>query len=227
MVRLTAADGFSLAAFEAFAGSENSGALVILQEIFGLTEQLKSVARFFAGAGYDTIVPSLIDRAAPGTVVPFDQPERGRGLMTGIAWEKTVLDIAAAAREVDRGRGVSVLGFCLGGGLALRAACELELAGAVSYYGTRLGSYLGRPPRCPMLFHFGATDSHSPPEIIEAVRTALPSAQTHVYAAGHAFANDARSTYVRDAAEAAHARTLEFLRQAHARLRGEARAGER
>jgi carboxymethylenebutenolidase len=68
-----------------------------------------------------------------------------------------------------------------------------------------------------MLFHFGATDTHSPPEVIEAVRKAIPSAETHIYQAGHAFANDQRTTYVKDAAEAAHARTLEFLRKVHAR----------
>lgn len=217
MVRLAAADGFALDAFKASAGADRVGGLVILQEIFGLTDQLKSVARFFARNGFDAIVPSLIDRAAPGTVVPFDQPDRARELMLPIPWEKTGLDIAAAVRAVDGRGGVSVLGFCLGGGLALRAAGELTLAGAVSYYGTRLGALLDKPPRCPMLFHFGATDTHSPPEIIEAVKKAIPSAETHVYPAGHAFANDARATYVKDAAETAHARTLEFLRKVHAR----------
>jgi carboxymethylenebutenolidase len=68
-----------------------------------------------------------------------------------------------------------------------------------------------------MLFHFGATDTHSPPEVIEAVKRAIPAAEAYVYQAGHAFANDARATYVRDAAETAHARTLGFLRKAHAR----------
>lgn len=217
MVRLTAADGFALDAFKAGAAGAPAGGLVILQEIFGLTDQLRSVARFFARSGFDATVPSLMDRASPGTVVPFDQPDRARELMLGIPWEKTVQDIAAAVRAVDAGRGVSVLGFCLGGGLALRAAGELTLAGAVSYYGTRLGSFLGKPPRCPMLFHFGATDTHSPPEVIEAVKKAIPSAETHIYQAGHAFANDARTTYVKDAAETAHARTLEFLRRVHSR----------
>jgi carboxymethylenebutenolidase len=217
MVRLTAADGFALDAFHALAGSDRVGSLVILQEIFGLTDQLKSVARYFARNGFDAIVPSLMDRAAPGTVVPFDQPDRARELMTSIPLDAMLRDTAAAVREVDRGGGVVALGFCLGGGLALRAACEFPLAGAVSYYGTRLGSYLDNAPRCPVLFHFGATDTHSPPEVIEAVRKAIPSAETHIYPVGHAFANDARSTYVKDAAELAHARTLEFLRRVCAR----------
>jgi carboxymethylenebutenolidase len=217
MVRLAAADGFVLDAFKASAGADRRGGLVILQEIFGLTDQLKSVARFFARNGFDAVVPSLIDRAAPGIVVPFNEPDRARELMLAITWEQTVQDIAAAVRAVDGRGGVSVLGFCLGGGLALRAAAELAPASGVSYYGTRLGALLDKPPRCPMLFHFGATDTHSPPEVIEAVKTAIPSAETHLYQAGHAFANDARTTYVKEAAETAHARTLEFLRRVHAR----------
>jgi carboxymethylenebutenolidase len=217
MVRLAAADGFALDAFKAAAGADRVGGLVILQEIFGLTDQLRSVARFFARNGFDAIVPSLMDRASPGTVVPFNEPDRARELMFAIPWEKTVQDIAAAAKAVEGTGGVSVLGFCLGGGLALRAAAELALASGVSYYGTRLGALLDKPPRCPMLFHFGATDTHSPPEVIEAVKKAIPAAETHVYPAGHAFANDARTTYVKDVAETAHARTLDFLRKVHAR----------
>ena len=217
MLRLTAADGFAFDAFKAAAVANRVGGLVILQEIFGLTEQLKSVARFFAGHGFDAIVPSLIDRAAPGTVVPFDQPDRARELMMSIPSDAMLRDTAAAVREVDGSGGVVALGFCLGGGLALRAAVEFPLVGAVSYYGTRLGSFLDKPPRCPVLFHFGATDTHSPPEVIEAVRKAIPSAETHIYPVGHAFANDARTAYVKDAAELAHARTLAFLRRVCAR----------
>jgi carboxymethylenebutenolidase len=215
MVRLTASDGFALGAFEASAGDNRTGGVVILQEIFGLTDQLKSVARFFAREGFDAIVPSLMDRASPGTVVPFDQPDRARELMMSIPTEKLVLDIAAAAGKVDRGRGASLVGFCLGGGLALRAACEVPLTSAVSYYGTRLGMFLDKAPKCPMLFHFGATDTHSPPEIIAAVKKAIPAAETYLYQAGHAFANDARAAYVKEAAETAHARTLAFLRKVH------------
>jgi carboxymethylenebutenolidase len=216
VIRLTAADGFGFDGFKAAAPGNRTGGLVVLQEIFGLTDQLKSVARFFAHNGFDALVPSLMDRASPGMVVPFNEPDRARDLMFAIPWEKTALDIAAAVRAIEGRGGVSVLGFCLGGGLALRAASELPLTGAVSYYGTRLGALLDKPPRCPMLFHFGATDTHSPPELIEAVKQAIPSAETHVYQAGHAFANDARTTYVKDAAETAHARTLEFLRRVHA-----------
>jgi carboxymethylenebutenolidase len=215
MTTLTSADGFSLEAFRAAPTGDRKGGLVIIQEIFGITEQLKSVARSYASDGFETVVPGLFDRAEPGTVVPFDDPLRGRDLMAGLDEDKVLLDLAAAVKSVQSGSGVSVVGFCWGGGLAYRAACELDLKAAVSYYGTRLSLFLDRAPRCPMLFHFGETDSHSPPEIIEAVRKAVPSAETHIYAAGHAFANDVRTTYVKDAAEPARERTLAFLNKHH------------
>jgi carboxymethylenebutenolidase len=218
MVQLKASDGFTLDAFEVKAGGKRLGGVVILQEIFGVTDQLKSVARNYAKQGFDAIVPALFDRAAPKTVIPFDQGDRGRETMMGLDKAKTKLDIAAAVERLNRGGGVSVMGFCWGGGLALSAACELALTSAVSFYGTMLLNRLGTPPKCPMLFHFGATDTHSPPEVIEAVKKAIPSAETYTYEAGHAFANDARPNfYVKDAAGSAHERTLAFLRKAHAK----------
>jgi len=216
MVQLKASDGFTLDAFEASVGDSRLGGVVILQEIFGLTEQLKSVARAYAKEGFDTIVPALFDRAAPKTVVPFSEPDRGRATMMSLDKEKTMLDIAAAVARLDRGSGVSVLGFCWGGGQALRSACELELTGAISFYGTNLPAYLAKTPKCPLLFHFGATDTHSPTEVIEAVKKAIPSAETYTYEAGHAFANEARpNVYVKAAADTAHERTLAFLRKVH------------
>jgi carboxymethylenebutenolidase len=66
-----------------------------------------------------------------------------------------------------------------------------------------------------LLFHFGKTDPNSTPEIIEQLQKALPSAETHIYEAGHAFANDVRPAYVPTAAELARERTLEFLDRQH------------
>jgi carboxymethylenebutenolidase len=215
IVALTAADGFSLEGYRAKPSHGSKGGLVILQEIFGLTDQLKDVVRSYARDGYDVIFPCLFDRFAPRTVVPFSEPNRGRDLAYGLALDKVVLDIAAAVNQVKGQCGVSVLGFCWGGGVILRAAAELELRGAISFYGTRLPSYLDKAAKCPLQFHFGTTDPNSPPETIDAVRRAFPSAEIWTYQAGHAFANDARPTYVADAAEAAHVRALDFLRRHH------------
>lgn len=215
--KLTAADGF---VFEAFRAAPKQGGgkggLIILQEIFGLTDQLKGVVRAYAQDGYDTIFPCVYDRVAPGTVVPFNDPDRGRDLAYGLPLDKVMLDIAAAAEAVRGPHGVSVLGFCWGGGVIIRAAAELNLRGAIAFYGTRLATYFDRKPQCPLLFHFGKTDPNSTPEIIEQVRKTFPSAETHVYEAGHAFANEVRPAYVEAAAKLARGRTLDFLAKQHA-----------
>ena len=216
-VRLTAADGFQFGAYRATPRERSCGGLVVLQEIFGLTEQMKSVVRSYAAEGYDTIFPCLFDRVSPGLVVPFNEAERGRDLAYGLDLDKAMRDIAATAECVRGPHGVSILGFCWGGGVIVRAAAELDLRGAIAFYGTRLPTYLHFRPRCPLLFHFGATDPNSPPETIEAVRKAFPQAETYVYEAGHAFANDVRPTYVPEAAQSARERTLAFLRRHHAR----------
>lgn len=212
---VTAADGFSLQAFRAFPKQGSKGGLVVLQEIFGLTEQLKNVVRSYARDGYDAIFPCLYDRVAPNTVVPFSEPERGRDLAYGLPLDKVMLDIAAVAEHVKGERGVSILGFCWGGGVIVRAAAELDFRGAIAFYGTRLPTYLDREPKCPLLFHFGASDPNSPPETIDAVKRAFPTAEMHTYPAGHAFANDVRPNYVAEAAALARSRTLDFLARQH------------
>ena len=216
-VKLKASDGHTLEAYRATPKGPVKGGLVILQEIFGLTDQLKSVVRSYAQDGYDTILPAVYDRVTPGTVLGFDQGERGREMAYGLDLDKVVLDIAAAADAVRNPHGVSVLGFCWGGGVIIRAAADIDLRGAIAFYGTRLPTYLHFKPKCPVLFHFGSKDPNSTPEIIEQVCKAFPSAETHLYDAGHAFANDVRpAAYVEEAANTARARTLKFLDRQHA-----------
>ena len=214
-IKLTAADGHVLEAFRAAPKGAGKGGLVVLQEIFGLTDQLKSVVRGYARDGYDTIFPCVYDRVAPGTVIPFSEPDRGRDLAYGLPLDKVMLDVAAAVARVQSNRGVSVLGFCWGGGVIVRAAAELDLRGAIAFYGTRLPTYLDQKPKCPLLFHFAKTDPNSTPEIIEQVLKAFPKAESHIYDAGHAFANDARPVYNEAAAKLARARTLDFLSKHH------------
>ncbi len=215
---LEASDGFKFDAFVARADGQAKGGLIILQEIFGVTDQLKGVARSYAADGYDAVVPAMFDRTAPNTVIPFDTPDRGREIALNLEPEKVLLDAQAAVGAVNHRSGVSIIGFCWGGGQAMRLACRLELACAVAFYGTSLEKHLAdnpNGPNCPMLFHFGADDAYTPPHVIEAVRTAIPAATIDIYQAGHAFANDARPSYVAAAAVPACAKTLEFLSQHH------------
>jgi carboxymethylenebutenolidase len=214
-IKLMAADGHVFEAFHAAPKGASKGGLVILQEIFGLTDQLKGVVRAYARDGYDTIFPCVYDRVAPGTVIPFSEPDKGRDLAYGLPLDKVMLDVGAAVARVQSNRGVSVLGFCWGGGVIVRAAAELDLRGAIAFYGTRLPTYLDLKPKCTLLFHFAKTDPNSTPEIIDQVRKAFPSAETYIYEAGHAFANEVRPPYNEAATKAARERTLVFLEKHH------------
>lgn len=189
------------------------GSLVILQEIFGITEQLKGVARYYAEQGYSVAIPALFDRFERGCVVPFDQAPKGRDMMLAADLETTVQDIDAAVQEMARDGGkVGVIGFCWGGGLALRAAQKLEIGGAIAFYGTRLPQYLDCPLKAPVLGHFGTKDDHVPAEMLAEAQAYLPELEVHMYEAGHAFANDARpESYDAAAASLAHERTEAFL----------------
>ena len=212
MTELTARDGHELDCWIEPAKGARKGGVVILQEIFGVTDQLKGVAQRYAVLGYEVAIPALFDRHEKGAVIPFDQGPRGRDMMLASDLEQTMMDVDAAVQALAaKGGKVGVIGFCWGGGLAMRAAQVLDVGCAVAFYGTRLTQYLDRPLKGPLLAHFGTLDDHVPPEMRSAAQEALPGMEVHLYEAGHAFANDARPSYVPEAAALAHARTAAFL----------------
>jgi len=212
MTTLTAADGHRFDCWIEPAEGSRKGGIVILQEIFGVTDQLKGVARRYAALGYEVAIPALFDRKERGAVIPFDQAPRGRDMMLASDLSEIMADIEAAVGHLkSHGGKVAAIGFCWGGGLAIRAAQKLDVAGAVAFYGTRLPQYLDSPLKAPVLGHFGAADDHVPPEVLEQAKAYLPELEVQMYEAGHAFANDARPSYVADAAELAHRRTEAFL----------------
>ena len=215
MIKVSAEDGHTFDAFRATPDNPKGG-LVILQEIFGMTEQLKSVTRAWAADGYDTILPAMYDRIKPNCVLPFNDMEGAQGMMKQFEPDSVLKDIRAAAYAVDSGNGVSLLGFCWGGGAAARMAGLLDLKGAISYYGTMLADNTAFGANCATLFHFGESDQHSPPEVIDRVKQNIPDAECYIYDAGHAFANDARpNLYVDDATKLARDCSLEFLNRVH------------
>lgn len=212
MTELIAADGHRIDCWIEPAMGARRGGVVILQEIFGVTDQLKGVARHYAALGYEVAIPALFDRHEKGAVIPFDQGPRGRDMMLAADLDQTMMDADAAVQVLKaKGGKVGVVGFCWGGGLALRAAQVLDVGCAVAFYGTRLTQYLDRPLKAPLLAHFGSLDDHVPPEMRDAAQAALPGMEVHLYEAGHAFANDARPSHVPEAATLAHDRTQAFL----------------
>lgn len=215
MIRVAASDGHELDAYYAAAASgQASGGIVVIQEIFGLTANIRRVVDRYAEAGFDAIAPAMFDRVERGIVFDYSDVEAGRSTMRKLEWPSTMKDVEAAAAATRSGMSVGVVGFCWGGSVAHVAASELPIAAAVSYYGAAVARMLDRTPRCPIMYHFGDRDASIPMADVEAIRQAVPEGVFHVYpGAEHGFSCEDRRSFSASDAELAFDRSLEFLRQ--------------
>lgn len=214
MIRLTAADGHELDAYEAKPQGDPAGGVVLIQEIFGLTDHIRRVADRFAAAGFQTVAPAMFDRVEPNIVLDYGAIEAGRSYMQRLEWPGTLADVRAAIEAIDGGLGIGAVGYCWGGTVVHVAAAELPLRAGVAYYGGSIVRMLDRRPRCPMMYHFGDQDRAIPMTDVEKIRAANPDAVYHVYAgAGHGFNCEDRSSYSEKDAELAFGRTVAFLRE--------------
>lgn len=211
-ISLTANDGHVLSAYQAAPDDIPTGAVIILQEIFGVTPHIRRIVDQYAGLGFLAIAPSLFDRIRSGIVLDYVDIEQARAIMTNLDRDRAVVDIAAAA-EAGRSAGkVAAIGYCWGGAMADLAACRLDIDAAVSYYGRATVEWLDEQPRCAALYHYGADDPLIPPELVERISAGRPGHQSYVYEnAGHGFNCDERDDYREDAAALALERTLAFL----------------
>ena len=191
------------------------GALVVVQEIFGVNEHIRTVVERYAAEGYVALAPDMFAPVQPHVELDYGENglARGRELAAALGCERAV-DIVAAAAALLRGEGhaTATVGFCWGGSVAYLANTRLGLP-AVSYYGARTVPFLEEKLRAPMLFHFGADDAAIPGADIQAHRERQPGAIAHVYeGAGHAFNRDIDPRHHHPAsASLAHRRTLKFL----------------
>lgn len=211
--RLMARDGHQFDAWLVPAASAPRGAIVVLQEIFGVNSHIRAVANDFAAEGYVAIAPSLFDRVRRNVELDYSPKsiEQGRGYVMQLKEADILADLTACINVVRRNGPVGVVGYCWGGTIAYLAACELPIRAAVSYYGTRTVQYLDRKPRVPVQYHFGEKDQTIPPENIEKIRAAHPEGEFHIYPADHGFNCDQRASYHAESARLARERTLAFF----------------
>jgi carboxymethylenebutenolidase len=211
---IMARDGHELQAWLEAAAGHPRGAVVLLQEIFGVNGHIRALAGDFAAQGYTVIAPCLFDRIRRGIELGYSQAEvqEGAGYRAQLKPETTMKDIAAAAAVVRHSGRTATVGYCWGGTLSYLAACQLPVSCAVVYYG-KVASYLEQKPRCPVLYHFGGQDQSIPTADVELTRAATqPPSVLHLYDdAGHGFNCDQRASYNPQAAALARTRTLEFL----------------
>lgn len=210
---LMARDGHSFQAWLSAPAGAPRGAVVVLQEIFGLNSHIRAVADRFAADGYLAIAPALFDRVRRDLQLGYTAAdvEEGRGTMRQLVQEKTSLDILAAINVVKHAGRVAAVGYCWGGTQAYLAAVDLPVVAAVAYYGTGIVNHLDRHPKVPVMYHFGAKDKSIPPEAVESIRAADTAGQLFVYPADHGFNCDQRPSYDAESAALARERTLQFL----------------
>ncbi|MBN8212085.1 MAG: dienelactone hydrolase family protein [Xanthomonadales bacterium] len=191
------------------------GAVVVVQEIFGVNPHIRRVTDQFAKAGFTAMAPALFDPVQPDVELGYDDTgvSRGRDYAASLGFERALQIVSASARWLrESGHRVGVVGFCWGGTVAMLANARQGLT-SVTYYGGRSVPFLGEPARAPMLFHFGEQDPLIPAEDVQKHREHHPDATVHTYPAGHGFNCDERHNYAPESAALAWERTTDFLKE--------------
>ncbi len=213
--QIQADDGFALGAYVSKPQGTPKGAVVVIQEIFGVNAHIREVTDGYAADGYYAIAPQIFDRIEPGIELGYTDADMGQGIE--LAFQKldhgrALADVQCAINEASRHGKVGVVGYCFGGLLTWLSACNLDgVAAASSYYGGGVPGQAGLKAKCPVIAHFGALDAHIPMDDVEQFKAAQPDVTVYVYDADHGFNCDHRGSYDADAAATAKSRTLDFF----------------
>lgn len=213
-ITLAAKDGHKLQAYRADPAGKPRGAIVVVQEIFGVNHHMRRVTDDFAAQGYLAVSPALFDRVEKGIDLGYDPKsiEAGREIRAKVPLDGTLADLQAAIDYAKPFGKVGVVGYCWGGGLAFLSATRLDgVAAAVGYYGGLVAAHAQEKPRVPVMLHFGETDQSIPMSDVEKVKKARPDVTIYVYKAGHGFSCDERGSYHEPSARLARQRTLGFF----------------
>ena len=211
-IQLVSKDNHELDAYVSSPQNEEKGSIIIIQEIFGITNHIESVCQSFANKGYKAIAPALFDRFEKNIVLDYSQIEEGKSFKERLDITHAMNDIDAAISICDNP--VAIVGYCFGGMLTHIAASELNVNCAVSYYGGLIAeNHLDKSPNCPIMYHFGEQDIAIPMESVNAIKEHYPKAIIHTYSdAGHGFNCEMRDDYHQASAEVALDRTLSFIK---------------
>ena len=211
MMTLTAKDGHTFDAYQATPTTAIRGAIVVVQEIFGVNAHIQAVTRQYAAEGYLAIAPALFDRVERHADIPYGESARGAALMRQLDTQAALLDLSATVASVAPGIPVGMVGYCWGGRLTYLSACSLPIKAGVAYYGGGIGAVLPTLPACPMMFHYGERDTHIPLSEVAAIQSAFPAGSYYIYPAEHGFNCSERPAYDPASAALAFARTREFF----------------
>jgi carboxymethylenebutenolidase len=215
MLTLKASDGHSFGAWRADPAGAPKGAIVVIQEIFGVNSHIRNVTDRFATEGYVAIAPAIFDRAEKNFQSGYsaDEIAVARQFIGKIPMDDMLRDTQAAIDAVKDNGPVGIVGFCLGGSIAFLAAGKLDgLSAAVGYYGGMVAKNADVKPKIPVQLHFGEDDQGIPMSDVEAVKAKRPEIEVFTYkGAGHGFHCDERGSYNKDVSTTAWQRTTAFF----------------
>lgn len=215
MTKMPMKDGAEIGVYHVNPESRRRGGLVLVQEIFGVTEHIREQCDLYAQEGYEVLGPSLYDRESPGFQVSYSPEyiQKAMRIRSEHPFDLSVEDARVCIDTLKDKGPVFITGYCYGGSVTWAAACRCTgLAAASGYYGAKIGEMAEENPRCPMILHFGRHDHGIPIEMVEKVKALHPDIPVYLYDAGHGFNSDRRSDYNEEAAKLARQRTLDLFR---------------
>jgi carboxymethylenebutenolidase len=210
-------DGKEAAGYLAKSAKPNAPAVVVIQEWWGLQDQIKGICDRYALAGYDALAPDLYS----GVVVPYHDREAAGKEMGSLNFLDATEQTVRGAVQFLKKNGVKVglTGFCMGGAVTIIGACKIpELTAGVCFYGIPPEA-VAKPAeiRIPLQGHFALRDDWCTPEAVDKFEAAMKSAgkktELYRYDADHGFVNEQRDVHDRAACELSWERTLGFWRQ--------------
>ncbi len=216
MEKMTMSDGAEIAVYHAQPSGTRKGGLVLVQEIFGITDHIRDLCDEYAADGYEVLSPALFDREHPG----FEADYSGDGFARAVQlarelhpFDLSLADVQTCVDALAPKGPVFVVGYCYGGSVAWFAATRMQgVAAASGYYGSLIPAAADEEPKVPVILHFGRHDTGIPMEGVEKVIAKdWPKATVYVYEAGHGFNSDRRKDYHEPSADLARERTLELF----------------
>ena len=226
MIKITnkiikSADDYSLPylQFEPENNTSNKS-IILVYEIFGLTDHIKNVAKEYAENGFLVAIPDIFSRLENNIDLPYNKDgfSKGLHLKNKLGWELPVMDIVALAATLRLKYNVNVLGYCYGGSLAwLAMQKSFIFEKGICYYGSSIPEFLESNVNCPGILHFGSADKGIPMESIEKVKKFINmnknKVELFIYEnADHGFNCNQRKSYNKIAAEKAFEKTIKFLK---------------
>lgn len=216
-IEITSSDGFKLGAYRADPSGKPKGAVIVVQEIFGVNNHIRAVADGYAADGYLAIAPQYFDRSQKNVDLGYGPAdiEAGRGHSMKLDWGNTMKDTQAACDLAKAAGKVAVVGYCWGGTTAWLAASQVnDVACTIAYYGGGIGQNIDKAPKAPVMCHWGEKDHAIPLETVKKVEAQYPGIPSFVYiGAGHGFNCNERGSWNADSAKTARERTLDFIKK--------------